>query len=169
MQGLGGDEGQRLFSTLYPFLPCFFFSDLDGLSALTVSDTPIDVFSTPPQLDGELITLTLLPRSRWQTLLNLEVIQVWNFALLLTVWLTAVLQQRNKPKEPPKVPEQAPFFLPTLPGVETRFVPEVKDQTKDTKTNTRRLEKAVHGMESVFAQKLAAEVVDGDCKPIFTS
>ncbi len=31
---------------------------------------------TPPQLDGELITLTLLPRSRWQTLLNLEVIQV---------------------------------------------------------------------------------------------
>lgn len=49
---------------------------LDALTALTVKDAPVDVFSTPPQLDGELITLTLLPRSRWQTLLNLEVIQV---------------------------------------------------------------------------------------------
>jgi len=43
----------------------------------------------------------------------------------------------------------------------------VKDQTTDAKKSTRRLEKAVHGMESVFAQKLAAEVIDGDCKPIF--
>jgi U3 small nucleolar RNA-associated protein 21 len=57
--------------------------------------------------------------------------------------------------------------LPTLPGVETGFVPEVKDQTTDAKKNTRRLEKAVHGMESVFVQKLVAEVVDGDCEPIF--
>ena len=57
------------------FYLILFYSDLDGLSALTASDAPVDVFSTPPQLDGELITLTLLPRSRWQTLLNLEVIQ----------------------------------------------------------------------------------------------
>lgn len=49
---------------------------LDALAALTVADTPQDVFVTPPQLDGDLVTLTLLPRSRWQTLLNLEVIQV---------------------------------------------------------------------------------------------
>jgi U3 small nucleolar RNA-associated protein 21 len=49
---------------------------LEGLAALVVQETPADVFSTPPQLDGELVTLTLLPRSRWQTLLNLEVIQV---------------------------------------------------------------------------------------------
>lgn len=49
---------------------------LEALTALKVSETPVDVFSTPPQLDGELITLTLLPRSRWQTLLNLELIQV---------------------------------------------------------------------------------------------
>ena len=61
---------------------------LDALTALTVEDKPADVFSTPPQLDGELVTFTLLPRARWQTLLNLEVIQ-----------------QRNKPKEPPKQPE----------------------------------------------------------------
>ena len=73
---------QKMKVSIFPvysihFLPLF--SDLDAFSALTVSDAPIDVFSTPPQLDGELITLTLLPRSRWQTLLNLEVIQAWVF------------------------------------------------------------------------------------------
>ena len=56
------------------------------------------------QLSSELVTLSLLPRTKWQTLINLEAITA-----------------RNKPKEPPKAPEQAPFFLPTLPGTETRF------------------------------------------------
>lgn len=50
--------------------------------------------------------------------------------------------------------------------METRFAPEVKDLTKDTKKTTRRLEKAVHGVESVFAQKLATEAADGDCESI---
>ena len=27
------------------------------------------------------------------------------------------MQERNKPTEPPKKPTQAPFFLPTLPGL----------------------------------------------------
>lgn len=49
---------------------------LEGLTALEVSDAPVDVFSTPPQLSGDLITMTLLPRSRWQTLLNIDIIQV---------------------------------------------------------------------------------------------
>jgi len=53
----------------------FFFSDLSTLSVLTVSDAPINAFSTPPQLDSELITLSLLPHLQWQTLLNLKVIQ----------------------------------------------------------------------------------------------
>ncbi|KAF8163624.1 Utp21-domain-containing protein [Crassisporium funariophilum] len=123
---------------------------IDALAALTVSEATTDVYSTPPQLDGELITLTLLPRSRWQTLLNLEVIQ-----------------QRNKPKEPPKAPEKAPFFLPTLPGVETRFALEVKDSAQKPKTDTRRLERALRGTESVFCQKLAAEGSDGDYEGFF--
>lgn len=29
----------------------------------------------------------------------------------------ASLQERNKPIEPPKKPAQAPFFLPTVPGL----------------------------------------------------
>lgn len=74
-----------------------------------------------------------------------------------------ILQQRNKPKEAPKVPEKAPFFLPTLPGVETRFAPEAKEYAKETKA-TRRLETAKVGTESVFCQKLKAEQSDGDCE-----
>ncbi|KAJ7271954.1 Utp21 specific WD40 associated putative domain-containing protein [Mycena haematopus] len=122
---------------------------LDALSALTVQDTPQDPFSTPPQLDGDLITLTLLPRSRWQTLLNLEVIQ-----------------QRNKPKEPPKAPEQAPFFLPTLPGVEPRFAPDQK--TAETKKDGRRLQQATAGARSVFLDKLTACDVAGDYEDFFS-
>ncbi|KAI0748597.1 Utp21-domain-containing protein [Daedaleopsis nitida] len=111
---------------------------LEALSALTVHDKPADPFSTPTQLDGELVTFTLLPRSRWQTLLNLEVIQ-----------------QRNKPKEPPKQPEKAPFFLPTLPGVEHRFaVDDAQKAKEDAKKPTKRLQRAAGETESVFYKKL---------------
>lgn len=46
------------------------------------------------QLDAALLTLSLLPQSRWQTLLNMETIR-----------------QRNKPIQPPQKPKAAPFFL----------------------------------------------------------
>jgi U3 small nucleolar RNA-associated protein 21 len=49
--------------------------ELEALASLSLADTT-SVFSTPAQLDSELITLTLLPRARWQTLLNLDVIAV---------------------------------------------------------------------------------------------
>ena len=48
--------------------------ELEALASI-VPD-PTSVFSTPAQLDTELITLTLLPRARWQTLLNLDIISV---------------------------------------------------------------------------------------------
>ncbi|KAF7778503.1 hypothetical protein Agabi119p4_2848 [Agaricus bisporus var. burnettii] len=122
---------------------------LEALEALTVQDAPLDVFSTPPQLDGELITMTLLPRARWQTLLNLEVIQ-----------------QRNKPKEPPKPIEKAPFFLPTLPGVETRFAPAEKE-TQQPKKTTKRLDKAAGSAESVFHKTLLEADPEGDYEGFF--
>ncbi|EMD38277.1 hypothetical protein CERSUDRAFT_113446 [Gelatoporia subvermispora B] len=123
---------------------------LDALSALSVQDKPQDVFVTPPQLDGDLVTLTLLPRSRWQTLLNIEVIQ-----------------QRNKPKEPPKEPEKAPFFLPTLPGVEPRFTVEQNQQEEAQKNTSKRLQKAAASTESVFQQKLTAEDPRGNYEDFF--
>ncbi|KAF9141194.1 hypothetical protein BGX30_005300 [Mortierella sp. GBA39] len=68
---------------------------------------------TPEQLTEQMITLSLLPKSKWQTLLNLDVIK-----------------SRNKPKEAPKAPEKAPFFLSTLPGVEPKFVATKKDEER---------------------------------------
>ncbi|SCU90172.1 LAME_0E07360g1_1 [Lachancea meyersii CBS 8951] len=46
------------------------------------------------QINGDLITLSLGPRNKLKTLLNLD-----------------VMRQRSKPLEPPKKPEKAPFFL----------------------------------------------------------
>ncbi|KAJ7632781.1 Utp21 specific WD40 associated putative domain-containing protein [Roridomyces roridus] len=126
MQGVAEDEGQLLPWT--------------ALTALTVEDTPEDPFSTPPQLDGDLITLTLLPRSRWQTLLNLEVIQ-----------------QRNKPKEPPKAPEQAPSSYPLC------------QKTGDApKKDTRRLHHTSGSTQSVFLEKLDASDDSGDFEDFFS-
>lgn len=76
--------------------------------------------------------------------------------------LTVPHQQRNKPKEAPKPPEQAPFFLPTLPGVEPRFAVE---QTKEQpQKSTRRLDKAAAEAESIFYKTLSEDDKDGDCQ-----
>ncbi|XP_038987551.1 WD repeat-containing protein 36 [Phoenix dactylifera] len=66
-----------------------------------------------------LITLSLLPRSQWQSLTNLDIIKL-----------------RNKPVEPPKKPEKAPFFLPSIPSLsgEILFQPNV-DTTNEEKNN----------------------------------
>lgn len=57
----------------------------------------------PPLAEG-LVTLSCLPKSRWHNLQQLDVIK-----------------QHNKPKEPPTKPKQAPFFLPTTPGLQPKF------------------------------------------------
>lgn len=59
---------------------------------------------TVDQLTDKMITLSMEPRAKWQNLLHLDTIKL-----------------RNKPKEAPKLPEKAPFFLPTLPGAKASF------------------------------------------------
>lgn len=59
--------------------------------------------SLSPVLDKQipdLVTLSMLPKSQWQSLFNLDIIKA-----------------RNKPIEPPKKPEKAPFFLPSIPSL----------------------------------------------------
>ncbi|KZT61545.1 Utp21-domain-containing protein [Calocera cornea HHB12733] len=110
---------------------------------------PSDIYATPQQLADGLVTLTLLPRSRWQTLLNLDIIQ-----------------QRNKPKEPPKPPEKAPFFLPTLPGTEQRFA--LDEQAPETTRGKRRLTSGlVTAVESEFVRRLEEEQKDGEYEGFF--
>lgn len=79
-------------------------SATDELQASSESDDvfPLDddepEFVSPDQLADDLITLSLVANSRWQNLLNIDLVK-----------------KRNKPKEPPKAPKAAPFFLPTIP------------------------------------------------------
>ncbi|CAG04934.1 unnamed protein product, partial [Tetraodon nigroviridis] len=63
-----------------------------------------DAYQSAEQLGAELVTLSLLPESRWKSLLHLDVIK-----------------RRNKPVAPPAAPAAAPFFLPTLAGLTPRF------------------------------------------------
>jgi hypothetical protein len=58
------------------------FSVLEDLSALVVPDRSQDISDPMPDLEGDVVTLTHLPRSRWETLLNLDVIQVGFYIFL---------------------------------------------------------------------------------------
>lgn len=53
----------------------------------------------------DLVTLSLLPKSQWQSLINLDIIKI-----------------RNKPIEPPTKAEKAPFFLPSVPTLSGQIV-----------------------------------------------
>ncbi|KAJ8287031.1 hypothetical protein GJAV_G00046230 [Gymnothorax javanicus] len=61
-------------------------------------------YESPEQLDEHLVTLSLLPDSRWKNLLHLDIIK-----------------RRNRPKEPPRVAKSAPFFMPTVAGLVPQF------------------------------------------------
>lgn len=83
-------------------------------------------------LGESLITLSTAPRALWHSLFNLELIK-----------------KRNKPIEPPKAPEKAPFFLPTMRKDEVKptFVPVEKkegagDDSKAKATKTTPVPKA---------------------------
>lgn len=56
-----------------------------------------DATGAPKPLVPELVTLSMLPRMQWENLMYLDAIKA-----------------RNKPIQPPKKPEAAPFFLPTV-------------------------------------------------------
>ncbi|KLT38876.1 putative WD-repeat protein [Cutaneotrichosporon oleaginosum] len=118
---------------------------LAGLEAVGAPEYT-DVYTTPDQLADGLLTLSLLPRSRWTTLLNLETIKA-----------------RNKPKEPPKAPEAAPFFLPTVSGLEPKFdLP-----AKQVEEASARFAPAATFLESEFTRRLAREDEDGDYTAFF--
>ena len=59
----------------------------------------LEVLSGQEPVAPEMITFSMLPRSQWLNLVHIDSIKT-----------------RNKPIEPPKKPEAAPFFLPTVSG-----------------------------------------------------
>lgn len=135
---------------------------LDELRAPTNWDE-VQPYTTPEQLASGLLTLTLMPRARWQTILNLETIKA-----------------RNKPVEAPKAPERAPFFLPTVAGTAggaMRFdldaaaaaASTTSKKQKVAKDDTRKLDFEAMSIETEFLRKLKAESKSGHCASLISS
>uniref|UniRef100_A0A8B9F467 WD repeat domain 36 n=1 Tax=Amazona collaria TaxID=241587 RepID=A0A8B9F467_9PSIT len=78
--------------------------DVDVAGDEETCDEMIEYVS-PEQLGLQLVTLSSLPESRWKNLLSLDIIK-----------------KKNKPREPPKVPKSAPFFIPTVSGLIPHYV-----------------------------------------------
>jgi len=69
------------------------------------------VYISRDQLSDQLLTLSLVPKTRWQTLLHLDLVK-----------------QRNKPTSAPQKPKSAPFFLGALSSLKngnTGLLPNV--------------------------------------------
>ncbi|KAL2912352.1 rRNA-processing protein utp21 [Polyrhizophydium stewartii] len=105
-------------------------------------DTGDDDLLTPQDLVDGMISLSSLPKSRWKNLLSLEAIK-----------------KRNKPIEPPKAPERAPFFLPTVAGATPHF--DLEDDSKDKGDGSRVLRNASMTMNQL-ARQLTACSATGD-------
>jgi len=122
------------------FLPPLLGMNYDSVMLTSEAEDSDDVYESPDQIDEDLITLSLLPSSRWKNLLNLDIIKM-----------------RNKPKQPPKT-YIAPFFLSSLTA------PTGQEQEAKTSDNSAKLEssqttskilKMDAGIElSAFAKKL---------------
>lgn len=85
-------------------------------------------YVSPDQLDDDLITMSAVAQSRWQNLLDIDIIK-----------------KRNKSKQPPKTLEAAPFFLPTIPSVQLRF--DFSD-VKTTENTERHIHSALQNLTS---------------------
>ncbi|CAD6969990.1 unnamed protein product [Tilletia controversa] len=113
--------------------------------------------STTELVKRPLITLSTMPRSRWMTLLNLDVIKA-----------------RNKPKEKPKAPERAPFFLPQVAGTQLAFDTSAEGGGggggKDKEGRAANANGAARGIldvESEMGRRLRVAVESGKHAPLF--
>nr|XP_043610060.1 U3 small nucleolar RNA-associated protein 21 homolog [Erigeron canadensis] len=82
----------------------------------------------------DLVTLSLLPKSQWQSLINLDIIKA-----------------RNKPIEPPKKPEKAPFFLPSIPSLSGEILFKASETTNDKAIQADQLDKSTRNTDFSFS------------------
>jgi U3 small nucleolar RNA-associated protein 21 len=100
------------------------------------------------QLSADMMTLSVVPKSRWQTLLHLDLIKA-----------------RNKPTEAPKLPEKAPFFLPSLEKpVPTVGVVEEKKAADSAAERSRIMKMDRLASGGAFTVALRSGSDTGDCK-----
>lgn len=98
-------------------------------------------YDSPLQLDSELVTMSTVAISKWQNLLDLDLVK-----------------KRNKPKAPPKAPKQAPFFLPTIAGLDLKF--DVPNEVNDGNTKLL-IPDNFHNL-TIFGKKLEASIESGN-------
>ncbi|PHH54131.1 U3 small nucleolar RNA-associated protein 21 -like protein [Ceratocystis fimbriata CBS 114723] len=96
------------------------------------------------QLSADMMTLSLIPKARWQTLLHLDLIK-----------------QRNKPKEAPKVPEAAPFFLPSV-GSNLKPIAANLDDKEGTTAESRITKLERMRAEEAFTERLLNGAATGN-------
>lgn len=72
---------------------------MESNDTVSMNDRDAHVLTGTAPVAPDMITLSMLPRSQWLNLVHIDTIKT-----------------RNKPIEPPKKPEAAPFFLPTVAG-----------------------------------------------------
>ncbi|XP_042014829.1 U3 small nucleolar RNA-associated protein 21 homolog [Salvia splendens] len=89
-------------------------NEADKPSPQEVLDVPLSTIEHEQIPD--LVTLSMLPKSQWQSLINLDIIKA-----------------RNKPIEPPKKPEKAPFFLPSILSLSGEIVFKPRESAEGDK------------------------------------
>jgi len=98
------------------------------------------------QLSKDMMTLSVVPKSRWQTLIHLDLIKA-----------------RNKPTEAPKLPEKAPFFLPSIDS--TAGPSTTEEESIDSAAERSRIMKLDRvASERSFTVTLRSGGESGDCK-----
>ena len=77
-----------------------------------------------------------------------------------------VIQQRSKPKEPPRQPEKAPFFLPSTSGGAPALAgdPATGKDSGDDGGQSRITRFDRKRMEQAFTKKLQSGAASGNCK-----
>ena len=131
-----GEGGQSLLDAAFEEGPSDDDSDMDG---------------APPALDQlseDMTTLSLVPRSRVQTLVHLDTIA-----------------SRNKPQEPPKKPEKSPFFLPSIDSKQTATAgasSESNDLTVTAAERSRISALRRRAADRPFTSLLQAALLDND-------
>ncbi|KAI9847435.1 MAG: hypothetical protein M1838_000878 [Thelocarpon superellum] len=123
------------------------FADVDDAVAL-LDDSSV----LADQLSQDLTTLSLVPRSRWQTLVHLDIIR-----------------QRNRPQEPPKAPEKAPFFLSAIDSAKQAEQGLGRDEDAQALIERSRIMKMDrHSAAGAFTTLLHAGHQAGDYEPFLT-
>jgi len=95
-------------------------------------------------LSEELITLSRLSKSKWKTLVNLDIIN-----------------ERNKPEKPPDTQKLAPFILPTMAGLEPRFT-SLNEENNIFEGGSKIINIGKSGIQSKFLKVVKDDMQKGD-------